>query len=105
MTYVIMLLVSQMKRQLAPAALMRRQFTVNVLRTIVVLGMAGLLAQTYDFVNQLQLMDQSFRALPYLFELWFFGGSFSYISIYPAWYPLVLIVLTIIGLRFKQQTE
>ena len=105
MTYVITLLVSRMKRQLGTAALVKRQLTVNVLRTIVILGVAGLLAQTYDFANQLPLMQLSLRGLPYLFEAWFFGGSSGYLSIYPAWYPLVLIVLTIIGLRFKQQTE
>jgi hypothetical protein len=91
-----------MKRQLATAALVRREFTVNVLRIIVVLGMAGLFAQTYDFVNEFPLMQLSLWGSPYLFEAWFFGGSAGYLSIYPAWYPLVLIVLTIIGLRFKQ---
>lgn len=85
--------------------LMKRQLTLNVLRAIVVLSIAGLLAQTYDFINQLPLMDKSLQALPFLFESWFFGGTSSYFSIYPAWYPLALIVLTIIGLRFKQQTD
>jgi hypothetical protein len=94
-----------MKQQLSWDSLVKRQLTLNVLRAIIVLSIGGLLVQTYDFVNQLPLMDRSLQALPYLFESWFFGSASGYFSIYPAWYPLALIVLTIIGLRFKQQMD
>ena len=96
---------SLMNRQLSWDSLVKRQLTINVLRAIILLGIGGLLAQTYDFVNQLSLMDRSLRALPYLFESWFFGNASGFFSIYPAWYPLALIVLAIIGLRFKQQED
>ena len=82
---------------------MKLQLTLNVLRAIVVLSILGLLVQTYDFVSQLSLMDTSLKALPSLFESWFFGASSGYLFIYPAWYPLALVALAMIGLRFKHQ--
>jgi heme/copper-type cytochrome/quinol oxidase subunit 1 len=77
---------------------MNLKLTVNVLRAIIVLSLLGLAVQTYDFITQLSSADMSIQALPYLFETWFFGDAY----VYPAWYPLILMVLAIIGLRFGE---
>jgi multidrug transporter EmrE-like cation transporter len=77
---------------------MKLKLTVNILRVIVALSVLGLAVQTYDFISQPSIFDTSVQSLPYLFEMWFFGGRF----VYPAWYPLILMVLAIIGLRFGE---
>ena len=84
---------------------MKLHVTLNVLRAIVVLSIVGLLVQTYDFVMQLSSMEISLQAFPTLFESWFFGASSLYLNIYPAWYPLALIALAMIGLRFRYVTD
>jgi hypothetical protein len=40
------------------------------------------------------------QTLPYLFETWLFGDAF----VCPAWYPLILTALAIIGLRFGESS-
>ena len=74
-----------------------------VLKTIVVLSVVGLLAQTYDFITQLSYFDVSFHSVPSLFESWFFGASSPFGSVPPAWYPLALMALAMVGLRFRHQ--
>ena len=74
------------------------KITVYILWAIIVLSLLGLVVQTYDFVTQLSSDDLFIQALPYTFETWFFGGTF----VYPAWYPLMLMVLAIVGLRFGE---
>ena len=78
--------------------MMNLKLTVNILRIIIVLSLLGLAVQTYDFFTQLTSADMAIRALPYTFETWFFGDAY----VYPAWYPLILMVLAIIGLRFGE---
>ena len=77
---------------------MNLKLTVNILRIIIALSLLGLAVQTYDFLTQLSSADLVILALPYTFETWFFGGMY----VYPAWYPLILMVLSIIGLRFGE---
>jgi hypothetical protein len=77
---------------------MNLKLTVNILGIIIVLSLVGLAVQTYDFITQLTSADMAVQALPYTFETWFFGDSY----VYPAWYPLILMVLAIIGLRFGE---
>lgn len=77
---------------------MNPKLTVNILRIIIVLSLVGLAVQTYDFITQLTSADMAIQALPYLFETWFFGDAY----VYPAWYPPILMVLAIIGLRFGE---
>jgi len=77
---------------------MNLKLTVNILRIIIVLSLLGLVVQTYDFLMQLSSADLVIQALPYTFETWFFGDAY----VYPAWYPLILMVLAIIGLRFGE---
>jgi hypothetical protein len=38
------------------------------------------------------------QTFSYLFETWFFGDAY----VYSAWYPLILMALAIIGLRFGE---
>jgi len=77
---------------------MNLKLTVNILRIIIVLSILGLAVQTYDFILQLSSADLFILTLPYTFETWFFGDAY----VYPAWYPLILMVLAIIGLRFGE---
>jgi len=77
---------------------MNLKLTVNILRVIIVLSILGLAVQTYDFILQLSRDALSIPTLPFTFETWFFGSAY----VYPAWYPLILMVLAIIGLRFGE---
>jgi len=82
----------------ARLTIMNLKLSVNILRIIIVLSLLGLAVQTYNFILQLSSDDLFILALPYTFETWFFGNAY----VYPAWYPLILMVLAIIGLRFGE---
>lgn len=82
-----------------------KNVTVHVLRIIVVLSVVGLLAQTYDFITQLSSFNVSLQNVPSMFEAWFFGASSAFSSVPPAWYPLALMALVMIGLRFRHEKD
>ena len=78
--------------------MMNLKLSVNILRIIIVVSILGLAVQTYDFILQLTSDALFIPNLPFTFETWFFGSAY----VYPAWYPLMLMVLAIIGLRFGE---